>query len=152
VDERSNVERPAPPSRAGSQGRPRLVAAGFIGAFAASILTVVLTGLWVRSPDARRSTALPLVTLAVDEPRSINLVFGSARALDLVELTLELPEGIEVEGHAGRRQLTWRTPFRAGNNVLPVTLVARRGRGGALVARLTHGEDTKAFVIDSNVR
>lgn len=36
------------------RGRPRLVAAGFLFAFALSILTVVLTGLWVRSPEARR--------------------------------------------------------------------------------------------------
>jgi hypothetical protein len=34
-------------------GPPRWVAAGFLLAFGASILTVILTGLWVRSPAAR---------------------------------------------------------------------------------------------------
>lgn len=39
-----NVTEPA------TQRPPRLVAAGFLLAFAASIATVVLTGLWVRAP------------------------------------------------------------------------------------------------------
>jgi hypothetical protein len=32
---------------------PRLVAAGFLFAFALSIVTVILTGLWVRSAERR---------------------------------------------------------------------------------------------------
>lgn len=39
------------------QGRPRLVAAAFLFAFALSIVTVILTGLWVRSPQARDAPA-----------------------------------------------------------------------------------------------
>ena len=38
-------------------GRPRWIAAGFLFAFGLSIVTVILTGLWVRSPDARDAPA-----------------------------------------------------------------------------------------------
>jgi hypothetical protein len=37
----------------------RLVAFGFLGAFGLTILTVLLTGLWVRSPSARREEPPP---------------------------------------------------------------------------------------------
>jgi len=37
----------------------RIVAAGFLGAFALTILTVLLTGLWVRSPGAHRGSGPP---------------------------------------------------------------------------------------------
>ena len=40
-----------------TSGRPpRWIAIGFLSAFASSILTVVLTGLWVRGPDSARET------------------------------------------------------------------------------------------------
>jgi anti-sigma factor RsiW len=130
---------------------PRLVAAGFVSAFAASILTVVLTGLWVRSPDARRPAEPLLVSLALQEPRVVNLVFVSAQALDDVELTVELPEGIELADYPGRRDVAWHTELVPGNNVLPLTLKAFAGRGGPVVARLQQGEKRKIFIINVNV-
>ena len=41
------------------RGKPRLIAAGFLFAFGLSIVTVVLTGLWVRSPDRRTGDGAP---------------------------------------------------------------------------------------------
>ena len=38
----------------------RLVAFGFLGAFGLTILTVLLTGLWVRAPHARRDAPPPV--------------------------------------------------------------------------------------------
>jgi hypothetical protein len=48
----------------------RLVAAGFLGAFGLTILTVLLTGLWVRSPHARRDEppVMPSGIERVDAP------------------------------------------------------------------------------------
>jgi hypothetical protein len=45
----SSHDRPTRPTRA-----QRLVAFGFLGAFGLTMLTVLLTGLWVRSPSAHR--------------------------------------------------------------------------------------------------
>lgn len=41
----------------------RIVAAGFLGAFGLTIITVLLTGLWVRSPTRRGAEAPPAATL-----------------------------------------------------------------------------------------
>ena len=47
----------------------RLVAFGFLGAFGLTLLTVLLTGLWVRSPNARRAEP-PVVPHQAEQPSS----------------------------------------------------------------------------------
>jgi hypothetical protein len=115
------------------------------------MLTVILTGLYVRSPSARRAPDTPAVTLAVGETRTINLVFGTRAALEDVELTVDLPQGIELALHPGERRVTGRAALAGGDNALPLTLVARSGTGGQLAARLRQGGEQKVFVVDITV-
>jgi hypothetical protein len=113
--------------------------------------TVVMTGLHVRSPSARRAPETPAVTLAVGETRTINLVFGSRAALEDVTFTVDLPPGIEIAEHPGERRVVGRTALAGGDNALPLTLVARGGHGGQLAARLEQRGDQKVFVVDITV-
>ena len=129
----------------------RVVAFTFLGAFGLTMLTVIFTGLYVRSPSARRAPEPAAVTLTIGEPRSINLVFASRTALEDVEFTVDLPAGIELENDPGRQRVVGRTSLAAGDNVLPLDVVARSGRGGALAARLRHGGGQKTFVVDLTV-
>jgi hypothetical protein len=122
-----------------------------LGAFGLTMLTVVLTGLYVRSPSSRRTAEAPAVTLTIAEPRTINLVFDSRAALADVEFTVDLPLGIELADHVGQRRVVGRAKLTAGDNALPLTLVARSGGGGQLAARLRHGDDQKVFVVDLTV-
>jgi hypothetical protein len=146
-----------PPAPAGPTKRPtptlaqRVVGFAFIGAFGFTMLTVVLTGLYVRSPSARRGPETPAVTLTVGETRTINLVFGSRAALEDVELTVDLPPGIELALHPGERRVTGRAALVGGDNAFPLTIVARSGRGGQLAARLKQGDAQKVFVVDVTV-
>jgi hypothetical protein len=134
---------PAPPTLA-----QRIVAFTFLGAFGLTILTVVLTGLAVRNPTARRAPETTAVTLTIGEPRTVNLLFESRSAVEDVGFTVDLPAGIELMDRAGLRRVAWNTRLAAGNNLLPLTLVARGGRGGQLAARLEHGDSRKTFVVD----
>jgi hypothetical protein len=142
-----NVEKPQP-----TVAKPtlwqRISAFAFLGAFGLTVLTVILTGLEVRSPAARRGPETQLVTLAVAEPHTVNLLFTSRARLDDVRFTVDLPPGIEAQGRAGVRRISWSAPLAAGNNVLPLTLVARAGGGGQLAAQLQHGGSHKTFVVD----
>jgi hypothetical protein len=146
---------PGPAKAAGERPKPtraqRAVAFAFLGAFAMTMLTVVLTGLYVRSPSARRAPETPAVTLTLGEPRTIHLVFGARANVGDVELTVDLPPGIELATHPGRRRVVGRAPLVAGNNALPLTLVARGGRGGQLAARLAQPGEQKTFVVDVTV-
>ena len=137
-----------PPSAAPPTLWQRVSAFAFLGAFGLTILTVILTGLAVRSPVARRAPELEVVTLAVAEPHTVNLLFTSRTELDGVRFTVDLPAGIEMNGKAGVRRISWSAPLVAGNNLLPLTLVARAGSGGQLAARLQHGSSHKTFVVD----
>ena len=147
----------APPPKATFTDRPkptraqRIVAFTFLGAFGLTMLTVVLTGLHVRSPSARRAPETPAVTLTLGEPHTINLVFGARAAVEDVELTVDLPPGIELATHPGERRVGSQARLAAGDNALPLTLVARGGRGGQLAARLRQRDDQKVFVVDLTV-
>jgi hypothetical protein len=138
----------APPPRAKPTRAQRVTAFAFIGAFGLTMLTVVLTGLYVRSPSARRAAETPSVTLTIGQPHTINLVFDSRAALADVEFTVDLPPGIELAEHGGERRIVGHAKLTAGDNALPLTLVARSGGGGQLAARLRHGGEQKTFVVD----
>jgi hypothetical protein len=126
----------------------RISAYAFLGAFGLTILTVIYTGLEVRSPSARRAPDVQRVTLAPAEPRVVNLLFTSRTPFAAVRFTVDLPAGVELSGRAGVRRVTWSAPLAAGNNLLPLELVARPGGGGQLAARLQHGGAQKTFVVD----
>jgi putative zinc finger protein len=133
---------------------PRIVAAGFLGAFGLTVLTVLLTGLWVRAPRSH-TAAVPEssldVQLQLNEQRTVNLLFDSRTPLDDVTLLVALPPGVELRGHEGRSSVEWSTRLREGNNLLPLDLVATTPRGGSLVARLTHDGKEKTFVVNISV-
>ncbi len=142
---------PAAPPRPKPTRAQRLVAFTFLGAFGLTMLTVVLTGLYVRSPSSRRGPETPAVTLTLDEPRTVNLVFAARAALADVEFTIDLPVGVELAEHPGERRVTGRAKLAAGSNALPVTVVARTAEGGQLAARLRSGADQRVFVVDLTV-
>ena len=85
--------------------------------------------------------------MALEEPRIVNLVFSSDTELDDAVLTVSLPQGIEIEGFAGQREITWMTSLQAGKNILPLKLVATASYGGELLARLEHEDRDRTFRI-----
>jgi hypothetical protein len=105
----------------------------------------------VRSPNAPRAPENPAVTLTVGETRTINLVFGSRVEVDDVEITVDLPPGIELASHPGQHRVTAHATLAGGDSAVPLTLVARGGGGGQIAARLTRGGEQKVFVVDVTV-
>jgi len=130
---------------------PRLVAAGFVAAFAASVLTLIYTGLMVSAPVSDPAAGLPTVSLSIEESRTINLVFASDMTIEDVTLLVDLPRGVELDGYEGLRQVRWTTQLQAGKNVLPLELRALAGMGGELTARLQHGAREKIFRVNVSV-
>lgn len=142
----SNSAGPAKPTLA-----QRITAFTFLGAFGLTMLTVVLTGLYVRNPSARRAVETPAVALTLGEPRTINLVFDVPSAIEGVDFTVDLPAGIELATHPGARRVELSTQLARGDNALPLTLIARSGTGGQLAARLRQRDEQKVFVVDVSV-
>jgi len=127
--------------------RRRHVLAGLGGVLAAGIAALAMFLLW----QPRSGGDLSVVTLSVNESRTVHLVFAAESALDDVALTVELPPGVEVRGHEGKRTLAFHTRLAAGNNVLALPLVAVGAGGGSLVAELRAGDDQKQFVVTIDI-
>jgi len=136
--------------RAASEGtrrqRNRWLMTGFGSAIAAGIVLAFVSGLFVNTPDIPLlDSNIPGVTMALAEPRTVNLVFSSAEALEAATLTVSLPDGVELAGFPGQREITWETNLAAGKNLLPLKLIALTPTGGEVLARLEHDDRGRTF-------
>ena len=119
---------------------------GFGSAVAAGLAIWVLSGVLFNAPDGVAvDPGMPTITMALEEPRTVNLVFSSAIELDDATLTVVLPEGVELAGFEGQREITWMTSLKEGKNLLPLRLIATVPTEGVLLATLKHGEDDRVF-------
>jgi hypothetical protein len=126
--------------------RKRWVLTGFGSAIAATVAVWIVGGLLLQDPAADAPpAAIPGITITLAEPRTVNLVFASATALDDALLTVSLPEGLELQGFPGQREITWETSLNEGRNLLPLTLVALTPAGGEVLARLEHDSRDRTF-------
>lgn len=126
--------------------RNRWMLAGFGSAIAAGLAIWVVTAMLMSTPqlpDAEPS--IPGVTIAMEQEHTVRLVFASAEALDSATLTVSLPDGIELAGFPGQREITWETSLQEGKNLLPLTLIALTPAGGELLARLEHKDRNRTF-------
>jgi len=81
----------------------------------------------------------------------VNLVFASTEALNAATLTVSLPDGVELAGFPGQREITWETNLNAGKNLLPLTLIALTPTGGEVLARLQHKDRDRTFRLQIQV-
>jgi anti-sigma factor RsiW len=123
---------------------------GFASALAASAVLWLIAGDWLGVQESALAP-LPQVTMALEDPRTVNLVFSSATDLADATLTVSLPAGIEIQGFQGQREISWITSLREGKNILPLKLVALSPQGGELMATLRHGDDDKTFRLQVTV-
>jgi hypothetical protein len=122
----------------------------FGSAVAAGLVLWLVAGDWMQ-PREQTAAGQLQVTMVLENPRTINLVFSSATELSDATLTVSLPAGIEIEGFQGQREISWMTSLREGRNVLPLKLIAISPQGGELLATLQHEDDNKTFRLQVTV-
>ncbi len=126
--------------------RNRWIMTGFGSAVAAGIALWFIGGFFLNMPDMPAAgPSIPGVTMTLEEPRTVNLVFASAAALDSAILTVTLPDGIELAGFPGQREISWQTSLNEGKNLLPLELIAVSPVGGEVLARLEHNDRNRTF-------
>ncbi len=132
--------------------RKHWITTGFASATALGLVLWFLGGTLMTAPGLPdESSALLEITMAVEVPRTLNLVFTSAEQLDTATLTVRLPEGIEMSGFPGQREITWQTSLNVGNNLLPLKLIATSPLGGEVYAILGHDGRSRAFRVRLNI-
>ena len=132
--------------------RNRWMMTGFGGAIAAGIALWMVGGFLLTTPDLPAADpSVPAITMTLEEPRTINLVFASAEPLDAATLTVRLPPGLEMSGFPGQREVTWQTSLNAGKNLLPLKLIATSPLGGEVFATLSHNDRGRTFQLRVDV-
>lgn len=131
--------------------RSRYWLKGFGSAVAAGLALFAVTLMFLQSPDRIDADGIPGVTMALEQPQTVNLVFASASQLEDATLTVVLPDGVDVAGFEGQREITWVTSLSQGKNVLPLRLIATSPRGGELLATLQHENDDRTFRLQVTV-
>ncbi len=116
--------------------------AGFLAVAASLVLAVALVVIlhpWEGSGPAQPGVA------AGDQWRSetLTLSLDAPRDLHAVEIRIELPPRVEIEGHPGRRTLEWSDDLVAGPNQLRIPLLLTGDAEGELVATLRHEGRTR---------
>jgi hypothetical protein len=117
-------------------GRPGLIAIGFIAAFAASVFTVIYTGLNVQSTSAEFDSGFRSVTMKVADVRTIDLVFESAADFSDGVLTVTLPEMVALVGEEFDQQHQKSVAVTAGGNTFQIDIRALESGRGYLRARV----------------
>ena len=105
----------------------------------------LVLGLALGAFFSMREGPVQTVTLSVERPETVRMVFSSAKPLRAATLSLALPENVELIGYGARRELTWQTDLREGQNLLQLPIVAHGAVKDELLARLSHGTGTKTF-------
>ena len=132
--------------RGSRRQRNRWMLTGFGSAIAAGLAIWVITAMLMTTPQLPDAEpTLPGVTIAMQQEHTVRLVFSSAQALDSATLTVSLPDGIELAGFPGQREITWQTSLQEGKNLLPLTLIALTPSGGEVLARLEHKDRNRTF-------
>lgn len=126
--------------------RNRWLMTGFGGALAAGLALWLIGGFFLTTPDLPATDPnIPGITMTLEEPRTVNLVFASATDLESATLTVTLPDGIELAGFPGQREIAWQTSLKQGKNFLPLELIAVSPVGGEVLARLEHDDRDRTF-------
>ena len=126
--------------------RNRWIMTGFGSAVAAGLALWLIGGFFLTTPQTSGPTAdIPGVVMTLAEPQTVNLVFASKANLDAATLTVSLPDGVELAGFPGQREVAWKTSLVEGKNLLPLELIALTPAGGEVLARLEHEHRQRTF-------
>lgn len=111
-------------------GRARWIAAGFLAAFATSVLTVIYTGLMVEGSRGDFDAGFRSVTMQAGETQTIRFVFDSPVAEDEARFELSMPAMLMPAD-----TLPTTIALRPGSNEFAISFRAESAGSGYLIAR-----------------
>jgi len=124
--------------------------AGFGSAIAASVLLWFVffqTGMYQPQNSEQGLQMSATVEMATKEVKQVSLVFNVSQGLEMTTISIELPEHVKLKGYSNRQVISWKTSLKPGANRLTLPLIADRPMQGVVVARLTRGNQVRAFKI-----
>lgn len=136
---------PLPGEHAGQRRMPTGVPRW--AALAATLVIGVALGLLLAQRDEPGTTLEP-VELASGGEQRIAIAIESPREYDDVEFVVELPDGVELAGFPGQRQVRWTGELAEGRSRLRLPLrVLNEAQDGNLVTRVRHADGERRLVV-----
>ena len=89
----------------------------------------------------------PQMSIALNKKQDIKLAFYSGESLKGAKITIRLPDNVALVGYPGRRQLSWTTNLKKGDNLLRLPVVATQIARGELVADIEYGDQLKTLTL-----
>ena len=84
-----------------------------------------------------------MIAVAMHQPQTVSLIFDSHTDIQQAKLSIDLPDNMELDGYPGRRELTWQTSLKKGQNILDLPIMAIRDGQGELLAQLKYDGTVK---------
>lgn len=127
------------------QSRHGWFGAGFATAMAASLAIWFASTVYLPDMPGEPGSQQQTIALALHEQQTVRLLFEAQSDIQQVSLSIGLPANMELSGYPGRRQLSWQTSLKKGQNVLALPIMAVDQGQGELVAELNYGDKTRTF-------
>lgn len=122
----------------------RYFGAGFLSAAIAA--SAVFIALFLVQPQLFQAD-IPMVSMQVQEIRTVNLAFNSPVDIKAVTFSMQLPDNFELSGYSGMRKVTWTASLQKGRNVLSLPVIALGKGNGVMHAQIAHEDQIKSFRI-----
>ncbi|MFH7321573.1 anti-sigma factor family protein [Desulfurivibrio sp. D14AmB] len=139
------------PARNRRPGGRLLLGAGLGGALAAGLVALLLVVSPPREVAQLLREPVQLVSMTVNETRSLDLVFHAPAMVEEAELELRLSDGIRLVNRPQLSEVNWSVRLEAGGNRLPLTVRADQGGEQTLVVRLRQGEQQREFRVQFDI-
>ncbi len=97
----------------------------------------------VNTTEAEQS----VVSIALNTQQTIRLAFASSESLKGAKITIRLPENVALVGYPGRRQLSWETDLKKGDNLLRLPVIATQVAQGELIADIEYEGRVKTLML-----
>jgi hypothetical protein len=103
-------------------------------------------------PQVVTPIATPTLSLALNEPQSVNISLNTPEALVDAEIHVVLSGAVGLGGYPGQQELQWRTDLNPGINQLTLPIVATGAAGGQVLVEVIHGGKRRTFLVDVQAR
>lgn len=90
---------------------------------------------------------VPELSIALHQQKDIKLAFYSGASLKGAKITIRLPENVALVGYPGRRELSWTTDLKKGDNLLRLPVIATQIARGDLVADISYQDRVKTLTL-----
>ena len=122
------------------------VGAGVGGAVAAAFFAAVVALGLLGAPTTPAAGPAEFF-VSMTEPRDLNIAIDVDSALPGATLSVSFFGGIELDGYASQRHLSWTADLHAGVNKLTLPIIALDSSGGQVVVRLEHPDSQQEFLV-----